>query len=501
MLKKAINMLFRQKILLFLFGIIYFTNTFSQSISGKIISDSNEPISFATVQIGNSYGVITNEEGNFTIDTKGFKENDTVTISCLGYEKNAMLLKQFTSQNYVLNEKINELSEVFLSTKPLSVDSIMFYVNRNLKTNYKYNLNEFKIFSRKTEYIVGKNADFEVTKSTGFRKKQLELFNADFDKLEHSLVNNTSKQYTDFIGNLMVLDENKAKLDVEKAIRLLDERNNQSLESLAEKGNDIVLKHLDKEKLYTVKTGFFKISDSVSLDNREDKMADTINSLGHIKEKSHELIKNNAFIGSNKRLDFIEETRKYKYELRDVAFIDDEMVFIIDFKPKRSSVKYTGTLYISNETFAVIRADYRFYKNRVGEKLNLRLLLGVKYIEKNQKGIVVFNQDEDGYYYPRFITEQIERYFYINRPFKFIDNSNTSNKVAFSFKIEGTFNEKSEMLVLSRKDIDATTFNSYKELERVEYEKPKAYDASIWSEYNVLEPLNEMKTFKIENEE
>ena len=473
----------------------------SQTISGKVLSDNNEAIPYATVQIGSSYGVITNEEGNFSIDTKGFKSNDSVTVSCLGYEKNAFLLKEFTARDYFLSEKVNELSEVFLTNKPLSVDSIMFYVNQNLKTNYRYHLNEFKIFSRKTEYIIGDNADFEITKSTGFKRKQLNLFNADFDKLESSLVNNTSKQYTDFIGDLMVFNDTLAKLDVEKAIRLLDERNDQTLESLAERGNDIVLKHLDKDKLYTVKTGFFKISDSVSLDNREDKMTDTINSLGHIKEKSLELIKNNTFVGPNNKLDFIEHTNKYKYELKDVTFIDNEMVYIIDFKPKRSSVKYTGTLYISNDSFAVIRADYRFYKNRVGNKLNLRLLLGIKYVEKNQKGIVVFSKDEDGYYYPRFINEQIDRYFYISRPFKFIDNANSSNIVAFSFKVEGTFKEKSELLVLSRKELDPAAFNGYKELDRVDYEKPKSYNASIWSDYNVIEPLNDMKTFKIESEE
>lgn len=483
------------------FALLIFSKGHSQTVSGKVLSDNNEVIPYATVQIGNSYGVITNEEGNFSIDIRGFKGNDSVTVSCLGYEKNAFLLKEFTARDYFLSEKVNELSEVFLTNKPLSVDSIMFYVNRNLKTNYRYHLNEFQIFSRKTEYIIGDNADFEITKSTGFKRKQLDLFNADFDKLESSLVNNTSKQYTDFIGDLMILSDTVAKLNVEKAIRLLDENNDQTLESLAERGNDIVLKHLDKDKLYTVKSGFFKISDSVSLDNREDKMTDTINSLGHIKEKSLELIKNNAFVSPNNRLDFIEKRNKYKYELKDVTFIGNEMVYIIDFKPKRSSVKYTGTLYISNESFAVIRADYRFYKNRVGSKLNLRLLLGIKYIEKNQNGIVVFSKDDDGYYYPRFINEQIDRYFYISRPFKFIDNANSSNKVAFSFKVEGTFKEKSELLVLSRKELDATAFNALSELERVDYQKPKSYDASIWSDYNVIEPLNEMKTFKIESEE
>ena len=63
------------------------------------------------------------------------------------------------------------------------------------------------------------------------------------------------------------------------------------------------------------------------------------------------------------------------------------------------------------------------------------------------------------------------------------------------------FKEKSELLVLSRKELDAVAFNGYNELDRVDYEKPKSYNASIWSDYNVIEPLNEMKTFKIESEE
>ncbi|MFD2823448.1 carboxypeptidase-like regulatory domain-containing protein [Lacinutrix iliipiscaria] len=494
-------MKFNHRYFFFIFASLLASNIYSQTVSGKVLTASQEAIPYATVQIGESYGVITNEEGLFSIKTNDFDDNEMVRISCLGYESVDLKLINFKSQDYTLKEKVNELSEVFITNKPLSVDSIMFYVNAKLKENYRFHLNEFKIFSRKTEYIVGENADFEITKSTGFRKKQLELFNTDFDKLETSLLNNNSKQYTDFIGSLMILDDSQAKLKVEKAIRLLDERNNQSLESLAEKGNDIVLKHLDKDKIYTVKTGLFKISDSVSLDNREDKMADTINSLGHIRTKSFEMIMNNALNNSNNRLDFISETKKYNYELKDVTFIDDEMVYIIDFKPKRSSVKYTGTIYVSNETFAVIRADYRFYKNRVGEKLNLRLLFGVKYVEKNQEGIVAFKKDDDGYYYPSFINEQIDRYFYINRPFKFIENSNTSNKVSFSFKIEGTFKEKTELLILSRNEIETSTFNSYKELKDVDYETPKTYDASIWSDYNVIEPLNEMKDFKIPVEE
>jgi hypothetical protein len=473
----------------------------AQNISGKIIDSKNNPVPYATLQIGDSYGVITNEEGRFTMETKGFSLQDSVQISCLGYEKQAVLLKNFEAQDYILKEHVNELSEIFLSNKTLSVDSIMYYVRQNLVKNYKFDGSTYNLFSRKTEYVLGKTADFEIDKSTGFKKRQLDLFNKDFDKLETSLINNTSKQYTDFIGELKILNETNAKLDVEKAIRLLDERNNQSFESLIEKGNDIVLKHLDKDKLYTVKSGLFKISDSVSLDNREDKMADTINSLGHVKEVSFNMIKNHSYISASSKLDFITSHKTYDYALQDVTFLNDEMVYRITFKPRRASAKYEGTIYISDDTFAVLRADYKFYKNRVGEKFNLRLLLGVKYVEKNKKGIVVYQKDEDGYYYPSYINEQIDRYFYINRPIKFIENKNRRNKVAFTFKIEGTFKEKSELLIRSRKDLNTEEYKAYSELKKIEYITPKTYDASIWQDYNVLEPLNEMKSFKVEGNE
>lgn len=491
------------KYLLFLLVVILFPiSTQAQTVSGKVLSATNEEIPFATIQIGDDYGVISNEEGNFSIETKGFAETDSVTISSLGFEKNAFILKNFTSKDYVLNEKVNELSEVFLNHTALSVDSIMFYVNSNLKTNYRLNLNEFKVFSRKTDYIIGDNADFEIKKSTGFKRKQLQAFNDDFDKLETSLVNNKSKQYTDFLGSLKVLDKDNAKLDVEKAISLRDEKNDQSMESLAERGQEIVMKHLDKDKMYTVKSGFFKVTDSATLNKEEiKKRQDTVNTLRYAKNETFNLISNSSFANPDAELDFVTNIKKYNYTFKDVTFLDSEMVYIIDFKPKRSSALYTGTMYVSNETFAVIRADYSFYEDRIGEKFNLRLLFGVKYVEKNKKGIVVYKKDLDNYYYPSYINRQIDRYFYVNRPIKFIENENSSNKVSFNFKIEGTFKGKSEVLVISRKDIEANTYNSYTEKTRIDFEKPKTYDPTIWGDYNVLEPLNDMKNFKIEPEE
>ncbi|WP_223035073.1 carboxypeptidase-like regulatory domain-containing protein [Hanstruepera marina] len=481
-----------------LFLLTFTLSSFSQSISGKILSEKSEPIPFATIQIGENYGVISNDEGNFSISTADFKATDSVTISCLGYEKLGMQLQEFISQDYILKEHLNELSEVYVTDRKLGVDSIMYYVNKNLNKNYKVDLQAIKFFGRRTDYIVGKTADFEIEKSSSFKKKQLEAFNKDFDALEQSLINNKSKQYTDAIATLYILNANKAKLDVEKSVRLLDERNDQSLEKLAEKGNDIVLNHLDRDKVYTVKSGWFKVSDSVSLDNRSDKMGDSINSANNVKNATFGMIKNSIFSGDEPELDFVTESKKYKYELKDLTFLNNEIVYIINFKPKRGSAKYVGTLYISNETFAIIRADYKFYEGRVGEKLNLRLILGIKYVEQNKSGSISYKKRDNGLYYPYYISEQVDRYFYVNRPIKFIDNDNSNNKVAFNFKIEGVFKERSEMLTMEIDDIISSDYQNAVQTKAIEFQNIKKYDPSIWSDYNVLEPLEDMKNFKVE---
>ena len=481
--------------LILLFGV----TSFAQSIAGKVLSDKEEPISYATVQIGEHFGVITNEEGSFSINTTGFEPTDSVKISCMGYEKIGMLLNEFESQDYHLIEKVNELSEVYLTNRMLTLDSILYYMDKNLDKNYKTKMVNYNLFRRTTQYIQGKNVNLEIDKSTGFKKKQLEAFNKEFQELGNSLLHNRSKQYTEFVADLTVLDEKKAKLTIDKAMRLLDERNDQSIEKLAERGKDIVTKHLDTNKVYTVKTGWFKISDSVKLgetNQENNKMEDTINSVGLIRKLTYEMLKEHNF-KSGSIFNFVTDQRKYDYELKGISFLDSELVYVVDFKPRRGSADFEGTLYISNQTFAVLKTDYKYYKGRVGEKLNMKLLLGIKYAENGKAGSVIYKKGPDNYYYPKFITEEIDRYFYIDRPFKFKENDG-NNKVSFEFLVEGTFKERNELLIMGTKDITNSDYEAIKEKKDIDYETPTQYDPNFWKDYNVLQPLQEMKDFKVD---
>ena len=478
--------------------LVFSTLNYAQSVKGTVLTKEKEPIPYATIQIGADYGVITNDEGRFTIGTKGYQPSDSVAISCLGYEKIGMQLKEFASQEYILKEQVNELSEIYLTDRKLSIDSIMYYVEKNLDKNYRKDHVSYSIFSRETNFTKGKDLDFEITKSTGFKKKQLESFNADFDALEQKILVNKSKQYTDFVGDFHILDKENSKLTVKKAIRLFDATNDQSIDALAKQGQEIITRHLDKDKVYTVKTGILTMSDSVSLDQSNEKFKDTINSPTFKKNHVKSLLSKHGF-NEDTNLDFVTEPKKYKYTLEDITFFNSEIVYLISFEPKRGSANYTGKLYVSNETFAVIRADYQFYKGRVGEKLNLKFLLGIKFIEQGNKGSVMFKKSADGFYYPNYIKYDRAMYFYIDRPIKFIENDNRSNKFAFDFKIEGIANDINELLILSGKSLKDSEYNIIKEAENMNYITPKEYDASIWQGFNVLEPLNEMKAFKADN--
>ena len=97
-------------------------------------------------------------------------------------------------------------------------------------------------------------------------------------------------------------------------------------------------------------------------------------------------------------------------------------------------------------------------------------------------------------------SHQHDRYFYVNRPIKFIENSRAKNKVGFNFLIEGSAKNKQELFIINKSSLNTNEYLCFIELEDVPYQKLKQYDPSIWKTYNAIEPLAEMKRFKSSEE-
>ena len=481
-----------------LFFVCFFT--FSQSITAKLIDKTTKtPIPFATIKTGKFSGVISNEEGYFTINI----QNDikTVTISCLGYQNKILSIRDFKTLNFIieLEEAINQLNEVFISNRKPNVDSIIAKVKMKIADNYDSELNKYNIFHRTTDYVNFKSLDFEIEKASHFKKKNLEAANTNLEALSKKIRESDMKYFTDFKGELYSLDKDSSKLVVNKATKLVDFKNDFSIDDIQEKAQKIVLTYLDTTLTYKLKTGLFKIEDSLAL-NDEDFKEDNKNEfkLKYLNMQTRSLLRHaqfykNAFL--NKLLDM----SLYDYTFEDITFNDGDLTYIINFEPRKGKAKYAGKLFVSDDTYAITKVDYSYYKNRHGEKLNLKLLLGVKYIANVSEGTILFEKNTENKYQPKYIKRISGNYFYVNRDLKFIENSRAKNKVGFSFKIEGDNRNKEELLITATNKLTFLDFQAERQAEKAPITILSKFENTIWENENTLEPSREMKVFKVED--
>ena len=481
-------------------GVTLFLFTISvnaQSFSAKIIDKSTKlPVPYAAVQTEEHKGVITNEEGVFNIEL----ENNSIiqiTISSLGYKKQTFTIEQVTNNNYLieLEPSINELNTVYLSSSKPNADSIIARVVRNLSKNYKTENIQYKLFYRETSYMDFENLDFEIKKTSHVKKKQLIDANNSLKTMTNNIMTSNFVHFTDFIGELSIKDKDSSKLRVEKATQIINAKKDFSLENIQEKAQNIVLKYLDTTLTYKLKTGLFKIEDSLSLSNVKSAEDNTQEfEIADLKNDAQKML-NDTRPDTQSLLRKILDADNYSYSLQNVTFYNDEMVYAIHFKPNRAKSKYEGTLHITHDDYAVLKTDYSYSKGKRGSKLNLRLILGVKFIEKVSRGTIIFKKNESNWYQPRYIRHETGSYFYVSRPIKFIENSRAKNKTLFNFKIEGVARNIEELLLTSTTEITDAEFNTIKEVKIVPYQKQRKYDAKIWGSNETLAPTEELKMF------
>ena len=90
------------------------------SLSGQTYvrdSETNYPVSYATVSFGNGQGIFADDEGMFVFNDKLYPDVDTLEISSLGYET-LKFIAQKLPDTISLKPKIDELNEVVITVRP-----------------------------------------------------------------------------------------------------------------------------------------------------------------------------------------------------------------------------------------------------------------------------------------------------------------------------------------------------------------------------------------------
>ncbi|GAA4293717.1 hypothetical protein GCM10023163_11140 [Aestuariibaculum suncheonense] len=467
---------------------------------------SQKPVPFATISTSNNFGVISNENGEFQINLNN-KNDISLTIQCLGYENKSISASKFKDSLIILRPKSIELDEILVSNKHYTAEEIIEKVKENLLQNYSTEVTKSTLFSRTSFNTKMQKQVIDIEKSS-----IPELNQAFIDSVIHSLPK-SNDYHIELLANLYTNNTSHSeKLDVIKASKLYNKDTEINLKSFETKLRDIAQKHIKRDSYLKIKSGWFGTKESIDSSFFETEEAKQSKSLLDEQETDENTRKelflmsnkqaisnliNESFISEKSDLNFIHKSNKYEYQLLDYAFLNDDFVYKVSFTPKRSA-DYQGILYINTDDFAVVRVDYRNVKD-----LRSFSLLGFSFKAFQKEGTLIYGKNEDRSYSLRFAENTQGSNIGIKRPLKIVEkNKNTQGRrkqnelVSDIHFILSSFS-KQVLVVFETDMISESEFNNFKENPRIKPTYLPKYDPNFWAGYNVIEPNQAIKDFKI----
>ncbi len=487
-----------------LFAILVFlsgTSLHSQAISSRIVdAKTGEAIPYATIQYGDSRGIITNDEGAFSLYLSNSTAPDSLYISCMGYEKTAIALQKAIDSVIAIDPKPIELSEVYLFDHELEADEIIEKVKANLADNYKKQTIRQRLFFRKSS--LDRMRKFNID----FKESTIEEFNEAFIDSVLSVLPKGNAYYTESLCDYYQQGDS-SRLKIEKAAELYNKDNEVSMEALGKKMEDIFRANVKPDSYLKIKSGIFGTKVQVdSILEASDEAAELEDELNEDKKDFHSgkrwqlnELYSGLFYQEEPKLNVISKHRKYNFEVKGYTSIDEQGVYVISFVPK-GGADFEGTLYVNLEDFAVMRLDYSNVKS-----LRRIKLLGFHYEETHFKGTTIFAKNSLGYYDLRFINRVEGRLMGVDRPLKVIEkNKNVKgrrkqNELSLNIDLVNFNTEKYELVVYDSSAVSAEEFAAVRENETVEATYLSKYDPDFWNGYNIMEPNQAIREFTAES--
>ncbi len=250
-------------------------------------------------------------------------------------------------------------------------------------------------------------------------------------------------------------------------------------------------------KSFKVKWGIIKVLDSTN-SKKSKKENSELRSTKAVRDKL-KLTFNNFSYNDNWLLGTILNKKKYEYKLTEITYFNDNLVYILEFSPKKSSSKFKGKLYINEEDFAIIKFDFNMLKGKNKLDVNAKLI-GMIQKQNNWNGSVVYHKIKDGKYSPKYLNESYNSYSYISITLKFIENSNKKNKLKYkiNFLNESNLITTNEYLFLKNTKLTEAKYSEFTEIKEYDLEEIQKYNSSIWKKYNIIAPTQSIINYDSE---
>lgn len=485
----------------FLFFSLFYLAVAQRYEATLMDADTQTPIPYATLQYGKELGTITNEEGKFNfIIERNTKPLDSVLISCMGYGKAAFAYHELMVDTIRLQSKSLELVGVELIGEGLTAEEIVERMKLNAPENYQ------KLPVQK---------DFFLRQSTNdsIEKAELKLVSSSIPKIHQYLLDSITKAlpknsvyHTETLGKLYK-NKDSIKLIVTKAAEIYNKKSQATFEALGERVENIIKKHTKSDSYFKIKTGpisskyqFNKKANSSALltnggNEIELKKLTQRNFITKRKERLG-LIENQVF-GKKSRLDVINKSKKYLFELQKTIKNNEGVnQYVITFRPKKLAA-LSGKLYINTDDFALTRIEYTNEK-----PIKTLKLLGVHYKEPLYKGVAVYSKMKNGKYELTFSKLSHNQYLKAERPLKIVEkNKNTKgrrqqNEIVLELYYTAKNSHVFEWVAFKSKGSSQSAFHKLPEDLQGEISYLPEYRPDYWDGYTIIEPNQAIKSFQ-----
>tara|TARA_B100000900_G_scaffold163141_1_gene138491 strand:+ start:9562 stop:11010 length:1449 start_codon:yes stop_codon:yes gene_type:complete len=478
----------------FLIVIIFFVvvlKVHSQSLNVRIIDSlTKQPIPYSNIFFSNNNGLISDEAGSFELIKSQLSQNDSMHVSLLGYKKKSFVVKDFNDTIIRLSQTPIKLSDVFLTNKKLSSDEIIQKVIQNIENNYERGFTENKIYLSRKSNSSTEKFTIEKFKSTV----------ADINKsLIDSLLINLTKENSSGLETLAYYYRN-FEVDSRKKIKIIKSRetynkDGEILESINKKMEDAFKKELRPDSYYKIKSGIF--GGDLEIEGLEEVDSTDIESLKKFEEKEIKekedfaksqisavnRIYNFLFFKKETPIDFILKPNKYNFSEPNIDILGKDLVYVIESTPKGRS-KYSGTLYINPDDFAIVRIDFSNIKPIYNIKL-LGIFVNI-YLREGKMILSKFENDKYSLSYAKINFGQrvgFDRSIKLIEKNKNVKGRRKQNQISFRMDVTTDIKTTTELQVFDSKYIIKDSLEKIEIKNQIIPEYLEEFTTNFWEEF------------------
>jgi hypothetical protein len=447
---------------------------------------SRQPMPFVSITVkGSTFGTVSNQNGEFTLNLDKINKSDSVVFQYLGYEAIKIKSNQLKAGMVLeIKEKRVSLKEIDIVANPMSAEELIRKAVENRAENYPVIAQKREVFNRsnKASYI---NA-FDLS----LKKSDIPEFDKTLIRQMVDSVPRYSRSYSDYLYTLYTIpaDSGKTKNKVEGIKNVvLKEQNGGGLDDVKRIITDLFVHKKGDNTFWKYKTGLLSFKEShVKISMAESDSAS--------KKNMSTLYFLNGDLGWD--WDFIKTPNHYRYEKKGIMAIGDEEAYVIRFTGKAGG-DFQGMIYISTGTFAILRIEYSLKESKKEKGIDL---LGISYNEEKDDGLVLYEKDKSGYFLKYSMRSTAMKYG-LDRPFEVVRKekrpilNKTINEAALKLNIQGRQEDTQETLIVFREKSDVEKFKGILE-KGAKPERITAYSDSIWKGYSIIEPTRQMKEYR-----